>query len=118
MSLVMKFLHGVVSNRTLLTLYRVKHICAVEYNSVAQTSERLTDKLTNKLENERPRSGLFSQSEHCEYCQGFTYVTCHTCAGYGKMFMDGMREYLCDDCGGGGKIICRMCGGSGRNFML
>jgi hypothetical protein len=63
-------------------------------------------------------SGRFSQLKHCPYCKGNLYTKCYTCCGSGKLYLNGMKEYLCDDCGGRGNDICRMCRGSGKNPIL
>jgi hypothetical protein len=62
-------------------------------------------------------SGVFSQSNNCEYCKGTMYIRCYTCHGNGKVYKEGMREYICDDCHRSGTLICDMCGGSGINFI-
>jgi hypothetical protein len=63
-------------------------------------------------------SGRFSQLKHCPYCRGSSYTKCYTCCGIGKLYIDGMKEYLCDDCGGCGYDICNMCRGSGKNPIM
>lgn len=61
------------------------------------------------IDDERTTSGLFSQSKYCYYCSGNMYIKCYTCHGKGKVYMEGMREYLCNNCNNSGDIVCSMC---------
>jgi hypothetical protein len=58
---------------------------------------------------------MFSQSNYCKYCNGCKQTVCLSCYGIGKMYSDGMREYICDECDGRGRVICVMCSGTGNN---
>lgn len=66
---------------------------------------------------ESPRSSMFSSSKYCPYCGGEKYYKCLECDGCGKLYSDGMREYLCNECRGRGLAPCSMCGGSGINIL-
>jgi DnaJ-class molecular chaperone len=57
-------------------------------------------------------------TEYCRYCNGFKYVKCLECHGSGRIFYDGMKEHLCNNCKGRGEIICNFCSGLGCNNTM
>lgn len=63
-------------------------------------------------------SGVFSQDEYCSYCKGKKIIKCMECKGCGRIYYDGMKEYICDMCCGCGHITCNFCGGTGINHMI
>jgi DnaJ-class molecular chaperone len=56
--------------------------------------------------------------ECCRYCNGIKYVKCLECHGSGRIFYDGMKEHLCNNCKGRGEIICNFCSGLGCNNRM
>jgi hypothetical protein len=52
-------------------------------------------------------------SSVCNYCKGNPTI-CSLCKGKGKIYFDGFKEHICDNCKGRCLISCDICGGSGK----
>ena len=53
--------------------------------------------------------GIFHQDDCCPYCRSTKYIKCISCNGVGKIYFDGCKEMICDDCRGNGNK-CKYCG--------
>lgn len=50
----------------------------------------------------------------CRVCKGSIKCICSICKGYGKVYSDGFKEFICGRCYGKGVTLCTICNVSGK----
>jgi hypothetical protein len=95
----------------------VRKISSIKNISRKNISKKTYPSIYDAFTDNGVTGGLFSKSKYCAYCKGTGNIRCYTCNGNGKVYMEGMKEYICDDCNRGGMSTCTMCCGYGMNYI-
>jgi hypothetical protein len=99
--------HSTLHDKNLL------NICFQKKIDTKKKSDNTKPPVTLKNSDNIKNSFISPTEIKCKFCNGFKIIKCLECNGCGKIYFDGMREFLCNNCRGAGSTNCTFCGGLG-----